>query len=64
MFLVRPDPNMLHHHSIETKLGAKGATDIQQCFMNPALPLLLITRYAASIPTSLICYSSQVTDEE
>ena len=37
--------NMLSAYSIETKFGALGATNIQPCFMNPSLPLLLITRY-------------------
>lgn len=37
--------NMLLTYRIETKFGVLGATNIQPCFMNPSLPLLLITRY-------------------
>ncbi|EYE91204.1 uncharacterized protein EURHEDRAFT_381254 [Aspergillus ruber CBS 135680] len=39
---------------IETKFGVLGATNIQPCFMNPSLPLLLITSFhaPASIPLS------------
>ncbi|OJJ83488.1 uncharacterized protein ASPGLDRAFT_58598 [Aspergillus glaucus CBS 516.65] len=39
---------------IETKFGALDATNIQPCFMNPSLPLLLITSFhaPASVPLS------------
>lgn len=48
--------NMLSTYRIETKFGALDATNIQPCFMNPSLPLLLITRYVLSV----FCHSSSL----
>lgn len=47
--------NMLPTYIIETKFGALGATNIQPCFMNPSLPLLLIARCVLS---TFCCSSS------
>lgn len=50
----RDSTNMLSTYRIETKFGAKGATNIQPCFMNPSLPLLLITRCVLSFVIILL----------